>query len=76
MNSSQIGRLIHNQREVLGIDQRTLAELASVASHTISNLETGKANPTVEILERICKVLGLELVVRQRSPADSGEADS
>lgn len=35
-----------------------LAELAGVVVHTISNLETGKGNCTVETLLKVAQVLG------------------
>lgn len=40
------------------ISQGRLAELAGVSVHTISNLETGKGNVTVETLLKVAQVLG------------------
>lgn len=46
---------------MLGIDQRTLGEIAGVAVHTLSNIEAGKGNPTVATLERVLQAVGMEL---------------
>lgn len=61
-----IGDMIIRRRQSLGIDQRTLGQLSHVAVHTLSNIESGKGNPTVETLRRILEVLGMELQVRVR----------
>ena len=42
----------------LKVTQGRLAELAGVAVHTVSNLETGTGNVTVEILLKVAQVLG------------------
>ena len=62
--SFSMGGLIVRRRQSLGIDQRTLSQLSHVAVHTLSNIESGKGNPTVTTLRRILEVLGMELQVR------------
>lgn len=64
--SYSAGELILRRRQSLGIDQRTLSQLSHVAVHTLSNIESGKGNPTVATLRRILDVLGMELHVRVR----------
>lgn len=64
MNSRDIGSTIKKRRCFLEIDQKALSELSGVAVHTISNIESGKGNPTIEIVNRIANVLGMELNVR------------
>jgi len=66
MNTEQLGSVLQQRRKVLRIDQRTLAELAGVSSHTVSKIETGSGNPTLKVISRLLEVLGLELVVRPR----------
>lgn len=56
-----IGKLIKDRRKELGITQPHLAELAQVSTNTLYMLETGKANPSLEVLNKIVEVLGLEL---------------
>ena len=58
MNKHEIGQSIRERRVTLRISQGRLAELAGVAVHTISNLETGKGNVTVETLLKVAQVLG------------------
>lgn len=61
MNIQEMGKTIKARRQALGIDQKSLSEISGVAVHTISNIEQGKANPTVEILNRLAEALGMEL---------------
>lgn len=58
MNKMEIGKAIRVRRRTLRISQGRLADLAGVAVHTISNLETGKGNCTVETLLKVAQVLG------------------
>ena len=58
MNKQAIGQSLRNRRATLKISQGRLAELAGVAVHTVSNMETGKGNVTVETLLKVAQVLG------------------
>ncbi|OVE74044.1 transcriptional regulator [bacterium B17] len=64
MNNADIGLAIKERRCFLGIDQKALGELSGVAVHTISNIESGKGNPTIEVVNKIINVLGMELTIR------------
>ena len=64
MNISSIGEVIQKRRIFLKIDQKGLSELSGVAIHTISNIESGRGNPTVSILNKILVVLGMELQIK------------
>ena len=75
MNMEDFGRLIQKRRRVLRLDQRTLGDIIGVAVHTLSNIESGKGNPTLETLNKICEPLGLELVVRVKSPSPRNQRD-
>jgi len=48
---------------VLQISQQTLSEVSGIAVHTLSNIEAGKGNPTVDTLNRVLDVLGMEIRV-------------
>jgi transcriptional regulator with XRE-family HTH domain len=61
MNSTDVGHVIKRRRESLGIDQRTLSEIAGISVHTLSDIEAGKGNPTVTTLDRLLESLGMEL---------------
>ena len=64
MNIEAIGQVIRERRSFLKIDQRALSELSGVSMHTLSNIESGKGNPTVAVLNKIVNVLGMELLIK------------
>ncbi|MDF1754788.1 MAG: helix-turn-helix domain-containing protein [Verrucomicrobiales bacterium] len=72
MNTQELGKAFMERRKSAGITQRDLAELCDVALHTISDLESGKGNPTLAVINRISAVLGLEIVIRPRSTVLTG----
>ncbi len=59
-----IGEQVKKRRIALRMEQVDLQDYAEVGSTTLSKLEQGKANITVETLEKILEVLGLEIVVK------------
>lgn len=63
MNKGELGEFINRRRETLSVTQRRLAELAGVSVHTLSNLETGSGNVTLETLLKVSDVLGLKVTV-------------
>lgn len=58
---NHIGEAIKNRRKELGITQPDLAELAKVSINTLYKLERGQSNPSLEVLNKLAEVLGLEL---------------
>lgn len=58
-----IGAQIKQRRKLLKVTQRQLADLSGVGINTLTKIEKGQANPTLEILQRILDTLGLELSV-------------
>ncbi len=64
MNIEAIGRIIRERRSFLKIDQKTLSELSGISMHTLSNIESGKGNPTVTVLNKIVTVLGMDLLIK------------
>lgn len=60
----QIGSTIKARRKLLGLTQPHLAELADISVNTLYKLERGQTNPTLEVLEKIMDVLGLELELK------------
>lgn len=75
MNIRQVGSRIRQRRRELGVDQRSLAELAEISIHTVSDIESGKANPTLDTLSQVLDVLGLELKIVVQSPRSGSEND-
>ena len=64
MDVKQIGDAVRKRRSFLGIDQKALSELSGVSTHTLSNIESGKGNPTVDVVNKIITVLGMNLIVK------------
>jgi transcriptional regulator with XRE-family HTH domain len=61
-----IGRTIRDRRKMLKITQPSLAELAGISVNSLYKIERGEGNPTVELLEKIAGVLGMELTLEVR----------
>jgi transcriptional regulator with XRE-family HTH domain len=57
----EIGKVIKLRRKALKITQPDLAQLAKVATNTLYKIERGQANPTLDIIEKITAVLGMEI---------------
>ena len=60
----KIGQIIKDRRKDLSMEQTDLQDYAQVGSTTLSKLEMGKLNITIDNLEKITEVLGLELVIK------------
>lgn len=61
-----ISNEIKNRRCKLKITQADLSEISGVSLRTIKGVEKGDANPTIDIVERLLRPLGLSLAVRER----------
>lgn len=67
MNNQQIGKLIQERRDYLNLTQKDVAEMAGITFKSISEIELGIRNPTVNTLISILDVLGLDLLVHIKS---------
>ena len=67
VTKQEIGEKLRLRRKLLRLRQRDLAELAGVTLRGLTDLESGRANPTVNQLSKIIEVLGLEFRVVERS---------
>lgn len=63
----QIGEAIRNRRKELSITQPHLAELANVSTNTLYKLERGQANPSLDVLNKLADVLGMELILEVKN---------
>ncbi|MBX9733930.1 MAG: helix-turn-helix domain-containing protein [Chitinophagaceae bacterium] len=61
MLAKHLGAAIKNRRKELNITQPHLAELANVSTNTLYKLERGQANPSLDVINKLAEVLGLEL---------------
>lgn len=59
-----IGQAIKERRKEFGIPQKKLAQIAEVNVNTLTQIEGGGGNPTIGTVEKLLKVLGLELTVK------------
>lgn len=66
MHHVDLIRTLKERREVLKVTQEHLAELAGVGLRTLKAIESGKGNPTLETLNKLANVLGMELKLEVR----------
>lgn len=59
---SGIGIRLRTIRKKLGIRQEELADRAGINRSYISNLENGRSSPTLDVLEKLAKGLGVRLI--------------
>ncbi len=65
-----LDKLIHTikeRRENLKVTQENLAKLSGVGLRTLKQFESGKGNPTLQTLQKLTDVLGLELFLRVKT---------
>jgi transcriptional regulator with XRE-family HTH domain len=67
MNIHKIGKIIQERRDYLNLTQKDVAEMAGITFKSISEIELGVRNPSINTLNRILDVLGLELSVQIKS---------
>ena len=61
MHQQDIIETLKKRRITLQVNQETLAMLSGVGLRTVKQFESGKGNPTLETLQKLADVLGLEL---------------
>lgn len=59
----QLGETIRKRRKELSITQPHLAELAEISTNTLYKLERGQGNPSLDVLNKLAEVLGMELML-------------
>jgi transcriptional regulator with XRE-family HTH domain len=63
MKNDKIGGIIQERRVHLNLTQKDVAEMAGTTFKSISEIELGIRNPTLNTLNKILEVLGLALSV-------------
>ena len=61
MLAKDLGEAIKIRRKELDITQPHLAELAQISINTLYKLEKGQGNPTLDVINKLAEVLGMEL---------------
>jgi len=66
---SLLGIQIKSRRKELRITQPLLADLANISLNTLYKIERGQANPSLEIMNKLAEVLGMELKLEVKTKA-------
>ncbi len=61
MHQEELVKVLKDRREALKVNQEYLAELSGVSLRTLKAIESGKGNPTLDTLNKLAEVLGMEL---------------
>lgn len=64
MINQQIGKIIQERRDYLNLTQKDVAEMAGITFKSISEIELGIRNPSINTLNKVLDALGLELSVQ------------
>jgi len=59
-----IGTVIKGRRTLLGISQQDLSDYSGVGISTVKDLERGVGNPSLQTLQKILDVVGMEMVLQ------------
>ncbi len=57
----QVGQQIRAARKAKGLTQKELGEKLGVADSVITNYESGKQNLTIDTLQKVADVLGVDV---------------
>ena len=68
MHFTELIKVIKERRTILQVSQETLAELSGVGLRTLKQFESGKGNPTLQTIQNIATVLGMELNLEIKKP--------
>jgi len=72
-SESQVVELIRQRRKAKGFSQQQLASKLGVTQARLSEIENGGAHLSVERLISVAALLGVELVLRETPPKQTGE---
>lgn len=61
MTNDEIIKIIKERKDILRINQEYLAELSEVGVATLKRFESGKGNITLNNLQKIADILGIEI---------------
>lgn len=71
MHFKELIQAIKERREMMQVNQETLADLAGVGLRTLKQFESGKGNPTLLTLQKLSDALGLELQLHVKKTKSS-----
>jgi transcriptional regulator with XRE-family HTH domain len=67
MHFENLINTIKGRRENLKVNQDNLAKLSGVGLRTLKQFESGKGNPTLQTIQKIADVLGLEVCLKVKT---------
>ncbi len=67
MHFEDLINTIKERRENLKVNQENLAKLSGVGLRTLKQFESGKGNPTLQTIQKIADVLGLEVCLKLKT---------
>ena len=59
--ATKIGKIIKKRRKELNLELKDLQDYSGVNYASISDIENGKANPTIKTLEKLLDALGMQI---------------
>ena len=68
MTNEKIIKIIKDRKDILRINQEYLAELSEIGIATLKRFESGKGNITLNNLQKVADVLGLEVKLELKKP--------
>lgn len=63
MTEKQIALFIKKRRKQLDITQIDLATISGISTRKLSDIETANGGTTVDTLNKVCEVLGIEILL-------------
>ena len=70
MTKKELGQKIKERRKIMSMPQNQLADYTGLSVVTLSQIESGKANPSFETLNEIFHFLNLEILVVVKKTID------
>ena len=71
MHFEKLIQAIKERREMMRVTQETLAELSGVGLRTLKQFESGKGNPTLQTLQKLADVLGMEICLQVKKNTEN-----
>ena len=61
LTNMKIGKIIKKRRQELNLELKDLQDYSGVNYASISDIENGKANPTIKTVEKLLDALGMQI---------------
>ena len=71
-----IGKMLRYMRHSSGLNQTELAKNLNIAQTTLSGYETQYSNPDFQMIDRIAKICGFEIIFRKKKTHEEFTVDN